>query len=327
MRQAILAFSLLVGAMLVGGCGKAKPNAPAGDQAATSTPAQVGTVATDGVPTIYTDFYPSEYFTRRITGTLAHVVCPVPADEDPIFWNPESAVIQQYQAADLIVANGAGYAKWMEKATLPESRIVDTAHSFKSDWIVIKNAVTHTHGAAGKHSHEGIDGHTWMDPVYAKVQATVIRDALKARWPAHADAFDAGFASLAADLDGLAAEIAALPAQAPMLASHPAYNYLARRNGWDVTNVVMAPEDEPDTDTLAHLSEALKAHPAKLMLWEAAPLPATVEKLRGNYGLTCVVFQPVEVLSNEERQAGDDYLSLMHRNIATLKAALAATAE
>ena len=34
------------------------------------------------------------------------VVCPVPEDEDAIFWNPDADMLAEYQAADLIVVDG-----------------------------------------------------------------------------------------------------------------------------------------------------------------------------------------------------------------------------
>jgi hypothetical protein len=52
-----------------------------------------------------------------------------PGDEDPAFWQPDDAAIA-FQNADVILMNGAGYSKWAEKVTLPQSKVVDTSAAF-----------------------------------------------------------------------------------------------------------------------------------------------------------------------------------------------------
>ena len=42
---------------------------------------------------------------------------------------PSDELLAAYQRADLIVLNGAGFAKWVAGASLPPSRVVDTAAS------------------------------------------------------------------------------------------------------------------------------------------------------------------------------------------------------
>ena len=132
----------------------------------------------DGKAKVFTTFYPTHYFARRIGGELTEVICPCPANEDPAFWMPDDKTILSYQGADLIVVNGASFEKWLNKVTLPESRIVDTTKPFAKEFITIAGAVTHSHGPSGEHTHAGIDGHTWLDPINAIAQSSAIRDAL-----------------------------------------------------------------------------------------------------------------------------------------------------
>ena len=75
--------------------------------------------------------YPLKYFAERIGGPHVNVTLPVTADEDPVYWVPGIEVIGQYQQADLILLNGAGYAKWVKKASLPRSKTVDTSRQLK----------------------------------------------------------------------------------------------------------------------------------------------------------------------------------------------------
>ncbi|KKK47419.1 hypothetical protein LCGC14_3155370, partial [marine sediment metagenome] len=195
---------------------------------------------TDAAPQVYTTFYPTTYFTQRIGAAHVEVVCPLPEDADPIFWKPPAATIEAYQEADLIVINGAGFERWVKRVSLPSSKLVDTAEPLKESFLKFAGAATHSHGAGDHHSHEGTDGHTWLDPAHAKVQAEEICKALQSELPEHADEFQASYAALAADLDALDQSLGKLSValgDAHLLASHPAYNYIVERYGWNLTNL------------------------------------------------------------------------------------------
>lgn len=159
---------------------------------------------------VYTTFYPTTCFTRMIGGGHVTVVCPVPDDADPIFYDPPADVIRQYQEADLIVLNGAGFARWVPRAMLPGEKVADAGASFADDLIEIAESVVHSHGTQGEHSHTGIDPHTWLDPILAMEQCRAICAALKKRDPAHAAEFDAGLKKVLAGLEELDARFRVL---------------------------------------------------------------------------------------------------------------------
>ena len=191
-------------------------------------------------PQVCTTFYPMTYFSQRIGGDHVRVTCPLPSNEDPIFWIPSAEAIQQYQQADLIVINGASFEKWVAMVSLPPSKVVDTARPLEKEFLKFALAVSHSHGPGGGHSHEGTDGHTWLDPAHAKVQAEEICKALERLLPEQADSLRGNYAKLATDLDALDRSLAELSeelAGQPILASHSAYNYLAKRYEWNVTNL------------------------------------------------------------------------------------------
>ncbi|HLU48734.1 MAG TPA: zinc ABC transporter substrate-binding protein [Planctomycetota bacterium] len=278
--------------------------------------------------TVYTSFYPTEYFAKRLAGAHANVVCPVPDDADPIFWKPSPEAIAEMQRADLIVLNGASFEKWAETVSLPEARVVDTARSFSDRLLRYEESVRHQHGPAGEHSHEGIDGHTWLDPLQAIEQARAIRDALIERLPnARAD-IERSWTALEADLRALDESFAALVPDGaeppPLLASHPAYNYLVRRYGWNVHNLDLDPETVPDDATIAEIRHTLEDFRARALLWESEPVEEAARKIEDELGVESIVVSPCELLSDEERAEGKDYLSIQRENIERLRPVFAA---
>ena len=114
MRRAITACGLLP--ILLCGC--------SGATAPPDTPTPGGEA---GPLTVYTVNYPLRYFAERIGGEAVRVSFPAPPDVDPAYWSPPPEVIAAYQQADLVLVNGAGYAGWLDRATLRRSRVIDTS--------------------------------------------------------------------------------------------------------------------------------------------------------------------------------------------------------
>jgi zinc transport system substrate-binding protein len=105
------------------------------------------------------------------------VVLPVPKGTDPAFWEPTPQDKLKFHQADLIVLNGAGYAKWIEKSSLPVLKMVNTSKDLEKDLIFTKSK-SHSHGPEGKHNHHGVAATTWMDMQQAIKQALVIKKVL-----------------------------------------------------------------------------------------------------------------------------------------------------
>lgn len=278
---------------------------------------------------VMTSFYPTEYFAARIAGGLVSVTCPVPADADPIFWRPDDAAIRRYQGARLIVLNGAEYEKWAATVALPLTRVVDTAQGLEGGLLRLEG-VTHSHGAGGSHTHAGVDGHTWMDPVQAGAQARAILAAMARAWPEHEKAFAANFRGLEGELEGLDARFRAMaPALkgARLYAGHPAYGYIARRYGLVIVNVTLPPEEEATEAAWAEVAAAVAKESGggdgrRVMLFESEPRGETARGLMEKYGMASVVFSPCETLGAEARAKGADYLKVMNENLDRLGAAV-----
>ncbi len=298
---------LLLVLVLPAGC--SKPGSSTKDERSKSS----------GVPTVYVVNYPLEYFAERIGGDLVNVVLPAPADGDPAYWKPGPEEVGRYQEADMILLNGASYAGWVDKASLPQAKTVDTSKGFREQFISLEKEVTHSHGPEGQHAHGGVASTTWLDPMLAIEQARAILDAFAVRWPEHRAEFEAGFAGLEKDLHELDAGFEAAVADhagAPIVFSHPVYQYLERRYGLNGRSVHWEPGEIPDDKMWAELKKILADHPAKWMVWEGKPAPETASKLE-EMGVRSVVFDPC----GNVPETGD-FLSVMRENVTSLRTAL-----
>ncbi|MFC1825201.1 metal ABC transporter substrate-binding protein [Thermodesulfobacteriota bacterium] len=271
-----------------------------------------------GKLTIYVVNYPLKYFAERIAGEHATVVFPAPADEDPAFWTPDTDTIVAYQKADMILLNGAGYARWVSKVTLPKSRLVDTSKNFKDHYIIMEETVTHSHGQGGEHAHESTAFTTWIDLDLAAKQAGAAKRALIRKKPDLKGTFNNNYAVLARELTALDREIKKIAARnqsQPLIGSHPVYHYLARRYGLNIKSVHWEPDEVPDAGQMIEIRNLVKKHPARWMVWEGDPNESSVAKLK-SLGISSLVFDPC----GNVPESGD-FLTIMRRNAENLKQA------
>jgi zinc transport system substrate-binding protein len=290
---------------LAAGCGQESPDESAGEP------------AVSGELNVVTVNYPLAYFAERILGDAGRVSFPAPTDVDPAYWSPDVAAISEYQQADLIILNGAGYAGWVANATLPRSRLVDTTAAVSDRLIPIEDTVTHTHGPGGDHSHGGTAFTTWLDLEIAQAQARAVLDALARARPELKEEFSQAFEKLKSDLAELDAsldEIGRKLRETPLLFSHPVYQYLERGYGLNAYTVHWEPDEVPEDAQWRHLQSVLQQHPAKIMVWEDEPLDETRRRL-SELGVESIVFSP-----GGNRHVEGDWLTLMQEGISAMTA-------
>ena len=263
---------------------------------------------------ILTTFYPTTYFAESISGDLVPVECPVPDTEDPIHWQPSRSSILKYQSASLIILNGAYFEKWVDRVNLPLSRVIESLKLSSEDLIHYEGTAEHRHGPAGTHAHEGIDGHTWLDPLNAKEASHNIFQAMCVRWPKYRDEFSINHTKLEADLDALHVRMDAI-GMPPTFASHPAYNYLARRYDWDITNLDLVPDKIISEEQIKTIGSYAKKKSIRLLLWESEPSSQNIKILETRLDINSVVFSPCEIISQGSSTGESDYLTRMNQNI------------
>ncbi|MCW5557394.1 MAG: zinc ABC transporter substrate-binding protein [Verrucomicrobiae bacterium] len=267
---------------------------------------------------VLTSFYPLTYFAEQIAGDRVSVRSLCPPETDPSFWNPSRADLQEFQSASLILLNGAGYEHWAATAALPIERVIVTSRPFEAELLSLPSVI-HSHGPGGVHTHSGIDGHTWMDPVLARRQAAEILTALTQRWPVDGPAFEEGFKRLSQEFDALDLAFRELtPGLKRMVifTSHPAYGYLARRFDWSVTSVPLPPDEAPAPEVWEAVRNAVAAAgPGRcLMLFESEPLPVIRERLQTEWQILPVVFQTCE-----SPPPDGNYFTRMQTNVESLR--------
>jgi zinc transport system substrate-binding protein len=280
--------------------------------------AQPGDVEVIARPLVVTSNYPLHFFASQIAGDgvdAPQIVLPE-IDGDPAFWVPTASDIELLQSADFVLLNGAGYESWLDWITLDGGNLIDTSAGISDQLIELEGTLTHQHGPAGEHAHQGTAFTTWLNPQLAMKQAESIASALESLAPEQAGVFRKNLTILQTRLAELDAQLtdtfAALDGQ-PTLFSHPVYQYLQRCYDINGISLHWEPDVEPGISDWIDLQKILQQHPATIMLWEDEPLSSTAARLT-ELGVQPIVFHTA---ANRPRQG--DYFDLMQINESTLE--------
>lgn len=266
-------------------------------------------------PTVAVVNYPLYYFAKTIGGDHVTVYFPE-INGDPAYWKPTAEQVVDFQNARLIFANGAGYAKWMEKVSLPSSKIVITSNGFKNQWIETIEGVAHSHGAEGEHVHKGTAFTTWLNFKLAAEQAQSIYSAIIELLPEHAEECKRNFQELQANLGKLDIRMEGLAKRyvdKTLVASHPIYQYLEVGYRLNIISKHWEPDEMPTTEQWNSLKKNMDKELVQIMIWEAEPSTEIKSKLR-ELKVSFAVFDPA---ANSPKEG--DFISTMNENLNQLE--------
>lgn len=258
----------------------------------------IATVASAGVaqdrPTVVTVNYALQYLAERLLEDDADVIFPVPPDQDPSFWRPSISDISLIQSADMIILNGAGFATWVDRVSLPRSKVVNTTNQIE-DRFIVSESVTHSHGDGGEHSHEGLASYTWLDPTLALSQVDAMASQMTRLGLSSEEQIASRLAGLRqdlSDLDARASQVLSDMQSVAMIASHPRYQYFARRYGLSISYLEWESTVVPSQSDLTALQDLVTETGARILIWEGTPPEAAIAAT-AEMGLQNIVFPPM----------------------------------
>ncbi|HEB27229.1 MAG TPA: zinc ABC transporter substrate-binding protein [Porticoccus sp.] len=258
---------------------------------------------------------PLQYFTQQLAGELAEVSMIAPTEGDPAEWQPTIDEALRLQKAELLILNGAGYSKWLDKVAISPAKLINSSQGFSQDYIELSNQSTHSHGPTAEHSHGALAFTTWMDMSQAIQQAQVISQALEKRWPEEMPNIRQREAQLIAELSSLDQ---AYQQQAKRLAgktliySHPVYQYFERQYNLPGHSLHWEPDQMPDEKQWHTLERLVTQTDNTLFIWEDDPQANIVNKMLA-LNLNFVVIRPASNLSDK------DWLAEQQANIQRMK--------
>jgi zinc transport system substrate-binding protein len=248
-----------------------------------------------GKRTIAAAFYPLAYAAEKIGGPSFAVENLTPPGAEPHDLELTPREVAGIEKADVVLYLSHGFQPAVSKA-------VEQARGTPVDVL------------AGLPLH-GNDPHVWLDPVLFARIGRRIGTALHRP--------SGGFVAALQQLDRAYRDGLRDCKRHEIITSHEAFGYLAARYGLKQVAITgVTPESEPTPRQLAHVIEIVGRTHATTVFFETLVSPRLAETVAREVGARTAVLDPIEGLTPDEQKRGENYLTVMRRNLAALRKAL-----
>jgi zinc transport system substrate-binding protein len=297
-RTSLIVISLVVAAA----CSRSTPGTPGG---------RVSVVA---------NFYPVYEAARRVGGDRTQVTNLTPAGAEPHDLELSPKQVDQILDAAVVLYMGHGFQPAVED-------VAKSRHSGVTvDLLGALAAQRKLRELPSGADEKGTDPHVWLDPVLMADLVDEVRKALARADPAGAPTYQRNAQRYRSEIEALDRRFRdALGdcARRVIVTSHAAFGYLAARYGVVQESISgLSPEAEPDPKRLAELADLVRREGVTTIFTEELVSPRVADTLAREAGVRTAVLNPLEGLTSREIARGEDYVSVMEKNLATLRAAL-----
>ena len=274
----------------------------------------------EGKLLVMASFYTMADFAEKIGGDRADITCMVPTGTEPHDWEPSTTDITGLERADVFIYNGAGMEHWAEDVTESlenkELLVVEASQGVK-----LHAEEEHDH-EGHSHSHGGYDPHVWLDPHNAKLEMENIKNAFVQADPDNGAYYEANYdkwSKAAEELDRKYREALADFAGRQIVTAHEAYGYLCSAYGLEQVGIDgLSPDQEPNPKRMADIIDFVRENQIRAVFFEELSGSKTAETVAAETGIRLLALSPLEGLSGEELEAGEDYFSVMEKNLEQL---------
>ena len=264
-------------------------------------------------PQIYTSFYAIYDFVTEIAGDKAEVYNIVPTGTEPHDWEPTVQDMAKLNSADVLFYNGLGMEHWIDK-------VQNSLSNSDTEFVQLSEGVDVDEKAG--------DPHIWLDPSNVKIMCSNIYNTLCEIDPDNKALYEANYNNYIVQLSSLDTTykdtIANLPGNnRTIVVSHEAYSYLCNAYGLNQVSIDgISADSEPSPEKMMELISFIKDNNINYIFYEELLSQKTAQTLADETGAQLLSLNPFEGLTEEEIANGENYISVMLRNLENIKTAL-----
>lgn len=273
----------------------------------------------EGKIKIYTSIYPLYDFVKKVGGDKVDVTNLVPAGTEPHDWEISTRDIVNLEKADMLIYNGAGIENWTDKLinTLENKDIVYIKTSEGLD-IHKVNKNNKNDG----HNHGNYDPHTWLSIKNAKMEMENIKNALVKYDPDNEKYYEDNYEKYAEKFDELDKKYSNTlePIKNKVIiVAHEAFGYLCDEYDIKQEGIEgLTPDSEPNPARMREIVKFAKENNVKVIFFEELVSPKVAEVIAKEVNAKIEVLNPLEGLSEEQINNGEDYFTVMEKNLNVL---------
>lgn len=225
--------------------------------------------------TVVATFLPIAIFADNVSGGLMKVELLVPPAVEVHEFSLRPQDLRRLEAAELVLANGAGLDAALLGPYSRKDRVVDTSRG-----VALRP----------------LDPHIWLDPINAGVQVRNIASAMSANDPANAATYAANADRYAQRLLALDAEIRAALWGAPrtLVTYHDFMGYFGARYGLKTFSLTGAGGEQPLPRNIAALEGMVKAQGVRAVFMEEGYPASALAALARELGVKVCLLASLE---------------------------------
>ena len=258
---------------------------------------------------IAASFYPEAFLAEQIGGDFVSVYSIIPFGVEPHDFEPSPSDISHITNSKLFLYHGADLDLWASRiaAELDTNKI---AVLKASDSVELKSG----------------DPHFWLDPVLMRKIADSVLEKLISVDPVNRSSYEKNAEALHAKLSALNDDfINGLKdcRVRDVATSHNAFSYMARAYSFTPLSISgISPNVEPSVKDMQNLISILKTKNIHYVTFETLSSARISQTIADEVGAQSLVLNPIEGLTTAENNNGEDYISLMNKNLQTLRTAM-----
>ena len=342
---------MLISVLLLSGC--SGQNGTAADKSAQGTAEESGKIS------VVTTIFPPYDFVREIAGEQVELKMLLKPGEESHSYEPTPQDIIAIQESDVFIYTGGENDVWVEDilSSMPDSdcltlKLVDCVDTVEEEHVEgMKESAGHTHEdpdseaqADGEdadedhdhadeseeeaHSVHEIDEHVWTSPVNAALIVEQIKEVLIEADPSNRAAYEENAAAYEAELSELDREFREVTenAQGNLLIFGDRFPFRYFADGYGLDYYAAFPgcagDTEPSAATMAFLIDKVKEENVPAVLKMELSNADIANAIAEATGTEVKVFYSCHNLSADDFENGETYLSMMQKNVETLKEVL-----
>lgn len=294
---------------------------------------------------VVTTIFPAYDFARQVAGERAEVTLLLKPGMESHSYEPSPRDILEIMDSDLFLYAGGESDVWVEELLSADDGEteafalldwVDPLAEETSEGMQVKGH-DHGHEEEEEHAEEGhavhlegteYDEHVWTSPKNAMVITEKICALLSDNDPQNAEYYEENARSYQEELRELDEAFASVVEKAErrtlVFGDRFPLLYFVRTYGLDFYAAFpgCSAETEPSAATIAFLTDEVRQEGIPVVFYLEMSNGKIAEAIAEAAGARTAVFYSVHGITASDLEAGEDYLSLMYRNVETLKKAL-----
>ncbi|MBC5996287.1 zinc ABC transporter substrate-binding protein [Romboutsia ilealis] len=275
---------------------------------------------------VYATIFPVYDFAKNIGKDKIELNCIVPPSSEPHDYEISAKTIKDIQNADLLIKNGLGIDGFADNIKSESDKLDIIIASEGIEKITYEEEGHDEDEIEEEHEHGKYDPHVWLNINNAIKECENIKNAFIKIDSKNKGYYEENYNNYVKELKDLQEEYNINLKDIKnktILVSHDAYGYLCKQYGINQISITgINPNQEPSMNKIAELTNYVKDNNIKYILFDGLVNPKVSQTIANEAKIDTGILYSIDGITKDDFNDNEDYISLMEKNLETLKIVL-----